>query len=87
MPEVGALALDDVEHTMGEALPAADPGQRRAGEFRGVAAPRRTFSGRREVLVDADLADDPGADLGLVFGDAAVGGIASAMASTDIEFT
>ena len=76
MPEVGALALDDVEHAMGQALPARQmDGQRRAGEFRGAGgAAQDLLLGRREVLADADLADDAGADLGLVVGDAAVGG-------------
>jgi ATPase subunit of ABC transporter with duplicated ATPase domains len=71
VPQVGAFALDDVEHAMGEALPtrqvngewsAAQPGRARR-------AAQHFFLFRREVLADADLADDPRADLRVVVRD------------------
>ena len=72
--QVRAFALDDVEHPMGVALPARKMnGERSAAELGGArGASQHLLLGGREVLADPDLADNSGADLGLVLRDAAV---------------
>ena len=72
--EVGALALDDVQHPMGETLPARQVNRegRAAHSGRARGAAQHLLLRRREVLADADLADNPGADFRIVLGHAAV---------------
>ena len=76
VPQVRAFALDDVEHAMSVALPARKMDRERSAAELGRArgAPQHLLLGRREVLADADLSDDSGADLGLVLREAAVPG-------------
>ena len=74
VPQVRAFALNDVEHAMSVALPARKMNRERSAAELGRArrASQHLFLGRREVLADPDLADDAGADLGLVLREAAV---------------
>ena len=74
MPQVGALALDHVKHPMGKTLPARQVDrERRTAHFgRARGALQHLVLGRRDVLANADLADDPSANFGIVFRDAAV---------------